>query len=361
MIKKNFKNYFVCTLLMCGIQVVSAQLPPGDWSLVWEDNFDGSTLDATKWGFRTENYRATRHHDGNTIYWRWENDNVSVANSKLVLKNTRITTSVDTVLAAAISSMNLFESTYGYYEARIKIAPTADGCHTAFWLQSRTTGSVGDGGSDGAEIDVLESAFLTNRYNTAVHWDGYGEYHQSWGTRVEANVHDGAYHTYGLEWSPDYYKFYFDGQLKSTYTEIGVSNSLEYIILSTGASWGEGNAHKGSFPNHAYVDYVKVYKDSSIITVIEKNIKDKQFETIYVYPNPSTDILNVRYTPTEKSEVTIMIYDFYGREKLQHVSKVLSGNNIIQLKLDNEFDNGMYILLLQDGVKHTTKKVLIKE
>uniref|UniRef100_UPI00321644C7 CBM96 family carbohydrate-binding protein n=1 Tax=uncultured Draconibacterium sp. TaxID=1573823 RepID=UPI00321644C7 len=253
-------KYCVLFVFLLGSVRLLAQLPPGDWSLVWHDEFDGNIVDETKWAFRGEGYRTTRNHNGYQIYWRYEDDNVTQTNGNLVLANTRITTSVDTVLAAAVSSINLFERKYGYYEASIKTAPTADGCHTAFWLQSKTMGNIGNGGSDGAEVDILESAFITDKYNIAIHWDGYGADHKSWAQSAGGSVHDENYHTYGLEWGPGYYRFYFDGNLKSTYTGAGVSDALEYIILSTGASWGDGNAHTGSFPNAAYVDYVRVYE-----------------------------------------------------------------------------------------------------
>ncbi len=260
---KQMKHCVLFTFLLAGI-LTSAQVPPGDWSLIWQDEFNGTTVDATKWASRGEGYRTTRNHDGHTIYWRYEDDNVSQTDGKLVLTNTRVTTNTDTVLAAAVTSVNLFERKYGYYEASIKTAPTADGCHTAFWLQSKTMGNVGNGGSDGAEIDILESAYITDKYNIALHWDGYGADHRSWAQSAPASVHDGNYHTYGLEWGPGYYKFYFDGVLKSTYSGEGVSDALEYIILSTGASWGDGNAHTGTFPNAAYVDYVRVYEGVGI-------------------------------------------------------------------------------------------------
>lgn len=253
-------RFIITMLIISTFFYVKAQPPEGSNPVLkWQDEFSASTLDTQNWTDRGENYRAIRNHDGLSIHWRYEKDNAYIEDGKLVLRNTKITTSADTVLAAAVSSVNLFESTYGYYEARIKIAPTEDGCHTAFWLQSKTMGSIGNGGSDGAEIDILESAFTTDHYQNAIHWDGYGEYHRTWGKKVEANIHDGKFHNYGLEWGPGYYKYYFDGQLKSTYIGEGVSSSPEYIILSTGASWGEGNAHTGTFPNYAYIDWVKVY------------------------------------------------------------------------------------------------------
>ena len=128
---------------------------------MWGDDFNGSTLDTSKWGMRSEGFRAPRVHGGMTIRWRYEHDNVSVEDGKLVLRNTL---GSYYLRAAAVASKGKFERTYGYYEASVRIAPTADGVHTAFWLQNdnrnRTASNGGlDGAADGAEIDILESVY----------------------------------------------------------------------------------------------------------------------------------------------------------------------------------------------------------
>ncbi len=176
-----------------------------------------------------------------------------------MLTNTRQTPfedADDLVMAAGINSKRGFNKTYGYFEARIKIAPTADGIHTAFWLYRSPQSSVTPGGADGAEIDIMESPFVTNHYNIAVHWDGnLGD-----ASRRPLSLHDGSFHVFAVDWDDQEYRFYADHRLVHTYRGPGVSQSDEYLILSTGASWRHGNAHTGTFPNHAYVDWVRVWE-----------------------------------------------------------------------------------------------------
>ena len=256
-------------------RAADAQLPPPPygkrWVLAWSEDFDGTALDWSKWNHRSEAFRGDRSHNGHRIKWRYEHDNVSIANSHLVLRNTRqLGDEYDLVKAAAIDTKGKFEQTYGYFEASIRIAPTGDGIHTAFWLQNdnrnkkASNGGV-DGPSDGAEIDILESVYTTDRYAMAVHWDG-GR------SQVEEAafppIHGGQFHTYGLAWTPDSYTFYADGQRKEQMFDV-VSHSDGYVILSTGVSWFAGDAHTGTFPNEALVDWVRVYQlvDAPSITV----------------------------------------------------------------------------------------------
>ena len=233
------------------------------WVLAWSDDFNGTTLDESKWSHRSEGFRSERRHSGHRIKWRYEHDNVSLRDSYLVLRNTRdplIIDGADLVKAAAIDSKGKFEQTYGYFEASIRIAPTADGMHTAFWLQNdnryRTAADGGvDGPSDGAEIDILESVYTSDHYHMAVHWEG-----NSLSADAEfAPMHDGQFHVFAVAWTPDSYTFYADGQHK-TQRFRGISHSDGYVILSTGVSWRQGNARAGTFPNEALVDWVRVYE-----------------------------------------------------------------------------------------------------
>ena len=244
------------------------------WVLAWSDDFNGTTLDESKWNHRSEGFRSERRHSGHRIRWRYEHDNVSLRDSYLVLRNTRdprIINGADLVKAAAIDSKGKSEQTYGYFEASIRVAPTADGMHTAFWLQNdnryRTAADGGvDGPSDGAEIDILESVYTSDHYHMAVHWEG-----NSLGADAEfAPMHDGQFHVFAVAWTPDSYTFYADGQHKAQRFR-GISHSDGYVILSTGVSWRQGNARAGTFPNEALVDWVRVYElqdDPAATTVV---------------------------------------------------------------------------------------------
>ncbi len=239
------------------------------WVEVWSDDFDGDVLDATKWLPRRESQNLkTRTHHGNTIYYRRETDNISVADGKLVLKNTqrRLSDTSSEVLTASIYTQDTYRRKYGYFEASLRIAPTADGIHTGFWMQSLLSGSHSENGgvegaADGGEIDILESALIRDRFYHALHWDNGGSRSRtSASRRVDVTLHDGEYHVYAVEWSAGRYRFYVDGKLTWTYTGEGVSDGDEYIILATNVSWAGGNAHTGDFPVEALVDWVRVYE-----------------------------------------------------------------------------------------------------
>jgi len=60
---------------------------------------------------------------------------------------------------------------------------------------------------------TFESPWLgQNKCNIAVHWDGYGKEHKSWGRKIDAPKLDEGFHIFGLLWTPEEYVFFSDGK-----------------------------------------------------------------------------------------------------------------------------------------------------
>jgi beta-glucanase (GH16 family) len=237
---------------------------PSAWNLTFSDDFDGSSLDATKWANRLP---GPRNDAINTA------DAVSVGGGALT-----ITTYTDngTHYTGMIGSQSKFEQAYGYFEARLKFH-TSPGQWSAFWLTSPTyDGNVGNPALYGTEIDVVEHRAVnvndndvTHRYVSSVHWDGYGADHKQDSITYTARpgLGNDSWHTYGLRWSPAGYEFYYDDTLQWTVTD-AVSAHPEYMILSSevrDAGWA-GHIPAGGYGSLAtsvtnmQVDYVHVYQ-----------------------------------------------------------------------------------------------------
>jgi beta-glucanase (GH16 family) len=236
---------------------------PAGWRLTFDDEFSGSSLDATKWAHRLPGVRNSAINTSNAV---------SVGGGLLT-----ITTYTDagTNYTGMIGTQGVFEQTYGYFEARMKFH-SLPGEWSAFWLQSPTYGDpVGDPGQAGTETDIVEhravnpsGADLRSRYVSAVHWDGYSTDHQQVAKTHGplAGLGNDSWHTYGLKWSPSGYDFYYDDTLLWTVTQ-AVSRRSEYMILSSEVRDGNwaGNVPAGGYGSFAssvtnlQVDYVHVY------------------------------------------------------------------------------------------------------
>ncbi|GIZ09368.1 family 16 glycosylhydrolase [Flavobacterium sp. UMI-01] len=242
-----------------GVKPLLNTVNTSNWQLIFNDDFD--YFDASKWEKNnSQQSRAPRAEIG-ISQWFWKPENVSYKNGNLVLKSIKV--NANTLHCGSIYSNNLFEFKYGYIEARIEIAETMFGTHTALWLQGDNMGNVNGTGADGAEIDVFESAWIGDFTKSVVHIDGYGAAKKANTKRYDTpGIHNG-YHTYGLLWNEDKLEIYYDGKFMTRYEGIWVPQVEEFLWLSTGASFGGvadfTSRAIGSF-TESKVDYIRVWK-----------------------------------------------------------------------------------------------------
>lgn len=227
-----------------------------NYTLVFEDNFEGNDLDETKW----ERCPQWKRQDLNN-YW---DDKMSYLDGEgnLIIEMSYDKSS-DRFLSGGVRSKGKFEQAYGYFEIRCTVN-TVPGCWTAFWLMGETVGDETRGGKNGTEIDIMETPYLEKgEVQNTLNWDGYGSAHKSLGNVSKVNIYDGEYHTFALLWTEKEYVFYTDG--RETW-RTGASEAqgtcevpLYLKITSETGSWTGIPAPK-DLPDYMKVDYVRVYR-----------------------------------------------------------------------------------------------------
>ncbi len=226
------------------------------YKLTFEDNFDGDELDLEKW----ERCPEWKRQDLNNY---WDNDMSYLDGDGNLIIEMSYDEERDSYLSGAVRTKGKFEQAYGYYEIRCRVNTVA-GYWTAFWLMGETVGGTQDGGVDGTEIDIMESAYYgTGEINHGLHWDGYEFFHKSDGKRVAADVYDGEYHTFAVLWTDKEYVFFADG--KETWrTDAKAAkgtckNPLYIKVTSETGSWTGTELKKESLPDYMKIDYVRAY------------------------------------------------------------------------------------------------------
>lgn len=230
---------------------VDEKLPPPpegkQWKLVWNDEFDGRELDASKWETPPDAPRRDA--------W-WMRKAVSLdGQGRLVISTFR---DGDRYVDGCVRTRGKFEHAFGYYTARIQLQKQP-GHWSAFWMYAGSVGRVGDEGRDGTEIDIMEKPWLDERVQQTLHWDGYGASHKSSGQVCKVpGVMDG-FHTFSLWWSPQEYVFYVDGKETWRTAAGGVCQAPLYLKLSDEVGdWG-GDIGLAKLPDRFLIDYVRVY------------------------------------------------------------------------------------------------------
>ena len=255
-----------------------AELDLNGYTLSWCDDFDGGKIDSSKWrGFSCGEEESVIRQGG----W-WHTDLASVKDGNLHISTQYFKGGYKGGKAGwyscGLCTSGLFEQNYGYFEVRC-ILPKGDGMWAAFWmLPFDFSNTVGNGGKDGAEIDVFESPNYRYRLSDGVnvvtsnlHIDGYGKEEQSECVAtpfIEGNDPYAEFNTYGVEWKENEYIFYINGIESGRSDFGGVSQVPEYLLLTVEVGGSKGKAKKSwagnelpsdAVPSDFIVDYVRVY------------------------------------------------------------------------------------------------------
>src|SRR5690606_39083839 len=101
--------------------------------------------------------------------------------------------------------------------------------------------------------------------------------------------------------------------------------------------------------------------NNGVITVTGTvDVEEFSFENFAVYPNPSNGSFNLSFKPASNDNVAVTLYDLRGRAISQSTFDDVNASGIFSKQLDyNYVESGMYFLVVQNGNKVSTKKVII--
>jgi beta-glucanase (GH16 family) len=231
---------------------------PGDrWKLLWQDEFDGDSLDASRWSIGlpwTGDDGTNRHHNSQYASVITDED-VQVRGGALHLTSRRAEVpnpkgGTYHFTEGLITTSGKFEAAYGYFEMRAKL-PTGAGPGTwpAFWMLAKGWPP---------EMDILEYWGSDNRIHQGTVTrapDGK----QRWDSYHRRQVSLSGWHTYGLEWGPGYQLYNVDGKITHRIYGGHLPDAPHYLLLNSGVESARPPRSGTTFPNDFVVDWVRVY------------------------------------------------------------------------------------------------------
>lgn len=228
-----------------------------DFQLIWQDDFNGSTIDTTKWTRITEGSPDWKNYmtDDDQVY--------DVSNGYLYLKgivNPDTQTDPRPYLTGGIWTRGKYDFTYGKFEVRAKM-DEGQGCWPAIWLLG-STNEYG-GWPDYGEIDIMEHLNFDNFIYSTIHSNT-----KSSPSSMTASVNPTEFNVYGVEWYPNKIVFSINDVTTFTYNKESGADWRQWpfdrdfhLILSQqlGGSW-VGNVNPNHLPVDFIIDYVKYYE-----------------------------------------------------------------------------------------------------
>ena len=257
--------------------------PPAQkqWRLVFSDEFEGDTLDPSKWSRSRSSMPA---FSWNGALGQLCEDHADVdGKGNFVVKVTR---GADGTYRYhhGVQTKGKFQRTYGYFETRAKFS-RQPGWWGAVWLYGVEVGP--NPFVMGQEIDIFEDCVKPKDkldFSHCVHIDAQLErapgqqralgkldgntlYRFSRANTVLVDDWD-AFHVIGVDWTPLGYVFYCDGKetFRLDYTQIPITTQPMHVLISgcfreprKGGFFGD--YADATWPDQLTVDYVRVYEE----------------------------------------------------------------------------------------------------
>lgn len=241
---------------------------PAGYSLAFSDEFNGRSIDSSKWNSR---YRwgpnwiingekqyyvdSLSNPDFGNSPFQFGNGALSITATRTP-DNLKSSASYQPYLSGALTTYGKFRMQYGYVEMRARM-PRGRGLWPAFWLLHQNENR------NRPEIDVVEmlgqdprKVFQTYHYYENSNLRSTPTYEAS------GPDYSAGFHTFGMKWEPGRITWYVDGQTTNTYSSGNVASEEMYLLvnLAVGGYWPGDPDGSTDFPARYAIDYIRAYR-----------------------------------------------------------------------------------------------------
>ncbi len=239
------------------------------YTLVYTDDFELTTLDTNKWNVADTEIPAYGIAPSIMYY---SPKNVSIRNGNLTI-STHLGS--EGYYSGWLDTHNKVRLQYGYVELKAKFR-TAPG----YWVKMMLT-DLNDKNDTVTQIDVFNSLAAKQTVFASIGEMDYDKYYQEYPMLIEPSYLDGyrsgtleygkelndeEYHTYGVEWTDDYIRFFIDGvpygTIETTAKKYDYLNRELYLSLFVGVELTEQATidEVAQWPAPYDIEWVKVYQ-----------------------------------------------------------------------------------------------------
>jgi hypothetical protein len=231
------------------------------YDLVWQDEFNGNSVDMANWTFET----GGNWYNNELQYYRTEN--AWVADDVLTIEARKENYGGRNYTSARMITQNKRSFKYGRVDIRA-ILPEGQGLWPALWMLGSNIGSAG--WPKCGEIDIMEMIGGSGREKTVhstMHWDD-GNGHASYGLSYTSNTktfHE-KYHVFSIIWDETQIRSYVDDQqyftIDITPPALSEFHQEHFFIfnVAVGGIWPGNPDQTTIFPQQMKVDYIRVFQ-----------------------------------------------------------------------------------------------------
>lgn len=313
--------------LVIGLMLPWAALWAQSWQLVWSDEFDGDSLDQSRWSYQTgtgTEYGLTDWGNNEMQYYKEENVVLDTGYLFILAKRENVENKQFT--SGRIRTIDKGDWKYGRFEFRAKM-PVGKGLWAAIWMLP--TDEAYGGWAASGEIDIMEYlGEFPNTVHGTLHFGGSWPNNDYRGTDFELDSGDfhTSFHDFVLEWEEGEIRWYVDGEKYQTQDQgdwwttgwdfpAPFDKRFHLLInLAVGGNWPGPPDMNTQFPQELVVDYVRVYEWNPYPAGMEGIEIPDDFRLDQNYPNPFEHTTTLSYTTSVAGQVILELFDPLGRK-----------------------------------------------
>lgn len=242
----------------------STPLSYPNYTLVWNDEFDGSSL-SNDWGY-----------DIGTGSWGWGNneleyyrtENAVVDSGVLTITAKKENFGGQSYTSSRIKTQGIKSFKYGRVDIRAAL-PYGKGIWPALWMlgDNITTVSWPDCG----EIDIMEliggGSYNNRTVHGTIHWDNNGSYASYGGNNsLSSGIFAEEFHVFSIVWTSSSIKWlrddiqYHEADISPAQLNEFQQNFFFIFNVAVGGNWPGSPDASTIFPQKMYVDYVRIFQ-----------------------------------------------------------------------------------------------------
>jgi beta-glucanase (GH16 family) len=241
---------------------------PG-YTLVWNDEFNGSELNSSDWNFELGTGNSGW---GNNELQYYRKENTTVSDGYLTITAKKQSFAGQQYTSSRITTEGKESFQYGRIDIRAAL-PKGQGMWPALWMLGDRFSSIG--WPHCGEIDIMEIVGGTENGNSdsethgTLHWqgpDGYATFGGS--TTISGGTFNDKFHVFSIEWDERSIKWLLDDR---QFHEIDIrpDHMTEFhepfffiFNVAVGGNWPGSPDETTRFPQSMHVDYVRVFQKS---------------------------------------------------------------------------------------------------
>jgi hypothetical protein len=234
-------------------------------TLIWQDEFNGSSLDLADWNFETGGDGW-----GNNELQYYRPENTTVIDGTLIIEAKEESFGGNAFTSSRLTTQNKFSFQYGRVDIRARL-PKGQGLWPALWMLGANFSSVG--WPFCGEIDIMEivggGPGKDDTTHGTIHWDNGGTKADVGGSKtLTSGIFNDSFYVFTIVWDESSITWYLNDEMfftvDTTPADLSEFQRDFFFIfnVAVGGNWPGSPNSTTEFPQQMVVDYVRVFQDN---------------------------------------------------------------------------------------------------